>query len=298
MIGLIRFLPLDAGLADWGNALAIAGLFTALLWRGDRHHAAASEGRAGLLERQPDGIHRCGDRHGHRQRSMPPHRCLPRFYATHHILVKGAMFLLVGVVAATAAHASARNADAGRCARRRTRRTAAHRRRGRQARRQGAAGRRLGRDRRLRVRRRHDAADAALPAPGDGELRRRSHGGCRAGTALAVGCHGGRVDPGSVGALSGPAARHRVRPRVDPKGLWASLWPVLVGGALAWVLARWGAHLPRIPAGDIAVGIDSGARLAMGAGAALQRTDTVLRQWAVAGVSMLAIAVLFGAALF
>ena len=84
---------------------------------------------------------------------------------------------------------------------------------------------------------------------------------------------------------------------VAPKALWASLWPVGVGAALAWWLARAGDRLPRIPPGDIAVVIDRGVASGARAGAALLRADGVLRQWAVAGVSLLALAALFGLAL-
>jgi len=44
-----------------------------------------------------------------------------------------------------------------------------------------------------------------------------------------------------------------------PKALWASLWPVAVGAGLAWLLARAGDRLPRVPPGDIACVIDSAA---------------------------------------
>jgi hypothetical protein len=52
-----------------------------------------------------------------------------------------------------------------------------------------------------------------------------------------------------------------------------------------------------VPPGDIAVVIDAGARINARASAVLCRLDGVLRQWAVAGVSLLTLAVLLGVAL-
>ena len=64
VIGLLRFLPLDAALPDWGAALAAAGACLGLLRRRGRHHAGQSEDRARLFEREPDGFHRHRAGHG------------------------------------------------------------------------------------------------------------------------------------------------------------------------------------------------------------------------------------------
>jgi hypothetical protein len=76
-----------------------------------------------------------------------------------------------------------------------------------------------------------------------------------------------------------------------PKALIATTWPVLVGAALAWMLARWGTQLPKVPAGDVAVVIDPSVRAAIGAGALITRLDTWLRQWATTGVLLLSLGV-------
>jgi formate hydrogenlyase subunit 3/multisubunit Na+/H+ antiporter MnhD subunit len=102
IIGLIRFLPVDAALADWGNTLALVGMFTAL-------YAVA----IGITQSHPkvvlaySSVSQMGFTAAvigmgivNLDTATP---VLAAFYATHHILVKGAMFLLVGVVAATAA---------------------------------------------------------------------------------------------------------------------------------------------------------------------------------------------------
>jgi formate hydrogenlyase subunit 3/multisubunit Na+/H+ antiporter MnhD subunit len=296
IIGLIRFLPVDTALADWGNLLAIVGMVTALyavvIGITQAHPkvvlAYSSVSQMGFA------VAVIGMGIANADAAAP---VLAAFYATHHILVKGAMFLLVGVVAASAATrlrgtlilATVLAVGLGGLPF------------------TGGA-----------------VAKLAVKGPlGDGWAATVAYASA-VGTTLLMLHFLSRVmancaaDPAAVAApglrwpwtataiasILVPWALYLGLPLgtasdlIDAKGLWASLWPVLVGGALAWALARWGARLPRIPAGDIAVGIDGGVRLALRAGAALLRTDTVLRQWAVAGVSMLAIAALFGAALF
>ena len=82
---------------------------------------------------------------------------------------------------------------------------------------------------------------------------------------------------------------------VDAHALWRADEPVrlrallLVGGALAI-----GLGLPRPPARDVAAPI---VRPLRRAGGMLERADGVLRRWPVAGLSLLALAVLFGAAM-
>src|SRR5262245_2902103 len=69
---------------------------------------------------------------------------------------------------------------------------------------------------------------------------------------------------------------------LTPSTLWKSLWPILVGAALAMVLGRWSAGRSHVPLGDTV-------------GKLFERTDTVLRRWVVAGLSLLALAVAFAA---
>ncbi|MGH7788920.1 MAG: complex I subunit 5 family protein [Candidatus Binatia bacterium] len=75
-----------------------------------------------------------------------------------------------------------------------------------------------------------------------------------------------------------------------PDGLLASpltlgafaklLWPILGGVVLTLLLGRWGERAPRI-----------------GLGTAVERADAVLRQWPVAGLSLLLLVIMFGAAM-
>ncbi|MFE8033451.1 complex I subunit 5 family protein [Thiohalocapsa marina] len=77
-----------------------------------------------------------------------------------------------------------------------------------------------------------------------------------------------------------------------PTALWKALWPLLLGVAAALSLGRWGHRLPRVPAGDILVLGAPAARLAAAIGAAAEALDTQLRQWQVAGIMLLLIALL------
>jgi hypothetical protein len=85
---------------------------------------------------------------------------------------------------------------------------------------------------------------------------------------------------------------------LSPAVLWKALWPVLLGAVLAIALERWWRSLPRIPKGDIIVALDGGMRIAATLGKALGRMDRVLRQWPMAGVSLLLVTVVLGAAVF
>jgi hypothetical protein len=56
--------------------------------------------------------------------------------------------------------------------------------------------------------------------------------------------------------------------------------------------------MPQIPKGDIIVALDGGMRMAVTWGKALERTDSVLRQWPTATVSLLILTVALAAAVF
>jgi multicomponent Na+:H+ antiporter subunit A len=82
-----------------------------------------------------------------------------------------------------------------------------------------------------------------------------------------------------------------------PRTLWAALWPVLIGGALAVGLWRWGHRLPRIPEGDVVVVGEAAIRATAPWGEAIERLDGYLRQWPVAGLSLLTLVIILGAAM-
>ena len=77
----------------------MARLHLRLLRRRDRRDAARPENDARLFEREPDGRDRRGARHGLAERRQGAATEVA-FYAANHVLVKAALFLTVGAVAA------------------------------------------------------------------------------------------------------------------------------------------------------------------------------------------------------
>jgi multicomponent Na+:H+ antiporter subunit A len=80
--------------------------------------------------------------------------------------------------------------------------------------------------------------------------------------------------------------------------LWKALWPVLLGAVLAIALWRWWRSMPRIPKGDVIVELAGGKQMAVRWGKALERMDSVLRQWPTASVSLLILTIALGVAVF
>ncbi|MGC1408824.1 MAG: proton-conducting transporter membrane subunit [Acetobacteraceae bacterium] len=80
---------------------------------------------------------------------------------------------------------------------------------------------------------------------------------------------------------------------LSPAVLWSLAWPVLLGALLALGLRRWGDSLPLVPEGDVVGSMVRGStHFARVVGLVLERLDAVLRQWPVAGVLLLTLAVL------
>jgi len=80
---------------------------------------------------------------------------------------------------------------------------------------------------------------------------------------------------------------------LSPGSLWASVWPVVVGAALAAGLRPRGGRLPRVPDGDIVMLIAARvARVAVRTAGALEWLDGALRQWPIAVLSLLAVSVI------
>jgi multicomponent Na+:H+ antiporter subunit A len=75
------------------------------------------------------------------------------------------------------------------------------------------------------------------------------------------------------------------------KEFWAALWPVLVGGVLTLGLRRWEHLLPNVPAGDVVVLSNGAARAVRKLGAVMAGVDGWLSQWPVAGVALLALTI-------
>ena len=79
--------------------------------------------------------------------------------------------------------------------------------------------------------------------------------------------------------------------------LWAALWPVLIGIVLAAGPWRWGHRLPLVPEGDVVVVGEAAMRATVLWGGAIERVDGYLRQWPVASLSLLTVVIILGAAM-
>jgi len=91
----------------------------------------------------------------------------------------------------------------------------------------------------------------------------------------------------------GPAASPSVL-----AALSSTLWPVLGGAALAILLGRWDDRLARVSSGRVvAATVGSTRRAALALAGTLERLDGMLRQWLAAGLALLVLAILFGAAM-
>jgi formate hydrogenlyase subunit 3/multisubunit Na+/H+ antiporter MnhD subunit len=70
--------------------------------------------------------------------------------------------------------------------------------------------------------------------------------------------------------------------------LWASLWPVLLGVGVAVGLQHWQAELPALPYGGVVLLVgDRVAAAAQAVAVGMERIDGVLRQWPIAVLSLL-----------
>jgi formate hydrogenlyase subunit 3/multisubunit Na+/H+ antiporter MnhD subunit len=80
--------------------------------------------------------------------------------------------------------------------------------------------------------------------------------------------------------------------------LLSALWPIVGGAVVAILLGRWGHRFAHAPLGKVPVAtIAAARRAALAAASMIQRLDGMLRQWPVAGFSLLGLTILFGAAM-
>jgi multicomponent Na+:H+ antiporter subunit A len=296
ILGMIRFLPLEDALPGWGTALAAAGLFGALYGvvigitqaKPKVVLAYSSVSQMGFIV----AVIGMGMIAGDDRAALAA-----AFYAAHHLLVKGALFLSVGVIAAT-------------------------------------GGRRLWPM--LLPVATIAVGLGGLPLTGGALAKMVVDGPLGDGlankiaTLSAVGttllmlqflrslASTASQDPEATAAAGlvwpwlATAAVSLVVPwtlylavpsgtlpdPLAPEVLWKALWPVLLGAALAIALWRWTRWLPRVPEGDVVVALDGGVRVAVAWGKALERMDGALRQWPAAGVSLLILTIALGAAVF
>ena len=294
ILGMIRFLPLETALPDWGTALAAAGFFAAIygvvigITQRDPKVVLAysSVSQMGFIV----AVIGMGMIAGDGRAGLAA-----AFYAAHHVLVKGALFLSVGVIAATGSRRVwpmllpvAIIAV-------------------------GLGGLPLTGGALAKI-----VVDGPL---GDGSAS-------KVATLSAVGttllmlqflrslAKTSSQDPdaaataGLVWPWLATAAASLVVPwtlylavpsgmlpdPLAPAVLWKALWPVLLGAVLAIALWRWVRRLPRVPTGDVVVALDGGVQVAVAWGKALERADSALRRWPVAGVSLLVLTIALSAA--
>ncbi len=294
VIGLIRFLPVDVPLPDWSGALATVGLLTAyggvalgITQRNPKTVLAYSTvSQMGLVAAVLGmGLAAGGDAN-----------MAAAFYAAHHVLAKGALFLAVGVAAATGARLlwpvllpvavlalgfGGLPLTGGYLAKLAVKDTLGGGVVGLLATLAGAGSTLLmlhfvGRLRRLAAPERGATAAAGLVLP------------WLAVALAAVALPWVLFLTTGMGSLAEAFA---------PAALWAALWPVLVGAALAAVLHHWAERVPRVPEGDVVMLAAPLGRAGFAVGAAFERAEGVLRQWSVAGISLLALLLVLGVAL-
>lgn len=293
VIGLVRFLPLGIAMPGWGEALAAAGLLSAFygavvgITQDDPKTVLAysSVSQMGLLAAAIGMGWAAGDAGALTGVS---------FAGAHHALVKGALFLAVGVAAAGRPQLLPVLLPAAVLA-------------------LGLAGLPLTGGALGKL--------ALKPVLGNGLAGALANLAAVASTLLmlhflrrlaATGRGAPKTAPAGLGAswlaaafaaLAVPWALFPIAgsgPRLAalaPAALWGGLWPVLLGAAAAFAVRRSRMRIPRVPPGDIVVAGETAVRAAARRGAAIERLDEWLRQWPVAGLSLLALALLLAAAL-
>lgn len=286
VIGLIRFLPLEAALPGWGATLVAVGLFTAF-------YAVA----VGVTQTQVKTVlaYSTVSQMGvvaavlgaGLMAAAPGTALLAGFYALHHLLVKGALFLGVGVAMSTGPRH--RLLVLG------TMTLLAL----------SLAG--------LPLTSGALAKYATKPLFGDGLVATLATLSAAGSTVLML--HflrllGGVAKPGAERPPTGilwPWAAVAVAAFVAPwamfawatalplsaslgaKALWAALWPIGLGASV-WVALRF-VRLPAIPEGDVVVLADRLAPAVGRAGEAVERADIWLRRWPVASMMLAVLAI-------
>jgi formate hydrogenlyase subunit 3/multisubunit Na+/H+ antiporter MnhD subunit len=294
IIGLIRFLPLGVAMPGWGIALATVGMVSAFygvavgITQDDPKTVLAysSVSQMGLLAAALGLGWAAGD--GGTPLGVS-------FAAANHILVKGALFLAVGVAAAAARRPRPVLLPAAILA-------------------LGLAGLPLtgGMLGKLAIKAQFGtglaAALAALSAAASALLmlhflRRLMATGTAHPAASApagfvwswlVAAILALAVPWAIFPLAGVGSRSAA---LDLAANVAALWPILLGASLHAAAWRWRSYLPALPAGDLVVIGGAASRRALTVSEAIEHADAWLRQWPVACLSLLGLAILLGAAM-
>ncbi|WAC29298.1 complex I subunit 5 family protein [Ancylobacter sp. SL191] len=295
VIGLIRFLPFDQPAADWGTGLIVLGLFTACYGVAigiTQSHpktvlAYSTVSQMGLIAAIIGAGLELGDAGVSR---------LVAYYALHHMLVKGALFMGVGVMAATGARH--RTLALGVMA----------------VMALSLAGLPLTSGALAKYAAKGPLGDglagtlAALSAAGSALLMLHflrlvaKDPPVRADAVAGWGLLAPWLATAAASLLAGwmlfaPVTGDAPESALAPAALWDATWPLLLGALLAFGLARSGIRLPKIPEGDIAVLAMCALPAVRRIGDGAERLDAALRRWPVAGLALMAIMLVLGATL-
>lgn len=296
VIGLIRFLPFDAGLSGWGEGLAAFGMASAFfgvavgLTQANARTVLAysSISQMGVIAAVAGMALASGTRGA---------GILIAFYALHHVLVKGGLFLAIGIVerargqwlwlvivptAVIGLGLGGLPLTGGAVAKAAIKDPLGSGLIGTLSMLSAAASTLLMLHFVLRLRATAAARDAASRIPLALLLPWLA-------VALAA-----LVLPW---LLYASATGKPVTALFELAALWESLWPVLLGAALALALSRLPRALPSIPPGDIVAFGRALPDLMRNVGRGVLRMEGGLAQWPVAGTAFLLCALILSAAL-
>ena len=285
VIGLIRFLPLSAAFPGWGEALVWVGFISAfygvaigVTQRDPKTMLAYSSiSQMGVIAAAL-GMGLAGADQGAATNVA--------FYAANHVLVKAALFLSVGAVAALDGRARTLTLivaallglslaglplTGGALAKLAVKDQFGDAAAGMASQLSAAATTALMLVFVIRL--------ARLPAA---ERAGAPRGGVWSWAALSVAA---LLVPWLIFAAIGSPAE-----ALEPAKLWDAIWPMLVGAVVAagvWAAGDW---LPRIPAGDIVVAEETAFRASLSLGPMFERADRGLREWPAAGLALLTVA--------
>jgi formate hydrogenlyase subunit 3/multisubunit Na+/H+ antiporter MnhD subunit len=295
VIGLLRFLPLETGLPVWGTVLVAAGLVTAYVGvaigvaqaRSKTILAYSTVSQMGLLAVLIGvGL----------ENADPGAKMLVAYYAVHHTLVKGALFLGIGILAATggarlrpillltgilALSLGGMPLTSGALAKLAIKPTLGYGALG-FAMALAGAGSTLLMLHFLRIVARQ-ARQNPEASPPDGQTL----------TWLVI-VAASLVVPWS---LYPAVVGEPVQSLYTAEALWKLLWPMALGGLAAFVVSHFPKLPGAVPEGDIVVLAEAGGPALNRLILRIQQADAGLRRWPIAGLSLLAITILLGGAL-
>lgn len=295
VIGLIRFLPFDIGSVGWGEALTVIGLVSTF-WgvavgltqtKPKTILAYSSVSQMGVIATVL-GMGLMNARTGVGAEAA--------FYAAHHILAKGGLFLAVGVVAATgrwrlwpvvvpaaiiALGIAGLPFTGGALAKLAVKDALGYGLVGWLAKLSAVASTVL----MLHFLRQLFANAAAV---GDQLAPSRLRAVFWATAAGAV----------LVPWLLWPTTGYGVADALSPSALWGGLWPVLIGVVMSVGFGRIRDRLPSVPPGDIGLAFVALGPMARATAVRMERAEAELSGWPVAGTIFLALALVIGLAMY